>query len=84
MQVFRYMADVGLPDESCMIYDATDGLHYGDAGCPADAFCRNCLPINTPAPGVSQEVCWPVTDPLTYKVRPARAQLAPALPSKRG
>lgn len=69
LQVFRYMAEHGLPDETCLTYTATDATKYDNATCSPMAQCLNCMPINTPAKDFMDETCWPVTSPLTYKVR---------------
>jgi hypothetical protein len=69
MQVFRYMKEHGLPDESCVTYNATDYTKFNGAKeCPPMAKCLNCMPIQTPAPDFQQEICWPVKTPLLYRV----------------
>lgn len=70
------MRKEGLPDETCMIYEANDWNKYLAGGakatkCPPEGRCRNCMPLETPAKDVSQDVCWPVKKPLTYSVRAA-------------
>lgn len=62
IDVFRYMAKKGLPDEGCYPYEATDHTKYpsGTKECPADGFCRNCMPIN------GTDTCWAVETPLVY------------------
>lgn len=64
VDVLRYMAQFGLPDESCAPYSAKDHKVYGkDAkSCPADAYCRNCMPID------GEFQCWAVPTPVRYYV----------------
>lgn len=64
------MKEHGLPDESCLTYNATDHTKFaGLKECPAEAKCLNCMPIETPAPDYSVNTCWPVKTPVTYGVR---------------
>ncbi|KAK9814553.1 hypothetical protein WJX72_007790 [[Myrmecia] bisecta] len=60
----KYMADFGLPDEACMTYNATDHMKYDQSlkHCPADAICRNCMPIK------DVDTCWAVKTPILYKL----------------
>eukprot|EP01025_Chloroclados_australasicus_P006008 TRINITY_DN11975_c0_g1_i1.p2 TRINITY_DN11975_c0_g1~~TRINITY_DN11975_c0_g1_i1.p2 ORF type:complete len:236 (-),score=17.16 TRINITY_DN11975_c0_g1_i1:208-915(-) len=67
------MRDVGLPDESCMPYNATDYTKFLNpyknvTECPDYGKCINCMPIATPAPEVMAPVCWPVKTPVLYSV----------------
>lgn len=64
IDVLRYMAKFGLPDESCMPYSATDHTKYGKhaKSCPAEGYCMNCMPIK------GKDTCWPVKTPLRYYV----------------
>jgi hypothetical protein len=69
LDVFKYMAQEGLPDESCMPYAATDHSAFKHAGhkeCPAIAKCRNCMPTGD---GPEDFKCWAVKEPVLYKVR---------------
>ena len=68
MQVFKYMKDHGLPDESCLTYNATDSTKFGGKKCPGTASCLNCMPVPTPLKDFTPEVCWPVEKPVLYKV----------------
>lgn len=73
IDVFNWMKDHGLPDETCLTYNATDHTKFLDplknvTKCPDYGKCTNCMPIETPAPGFSQEICWPVKTPVLYKV----------------
>lgn len=65
--MFGYMTKFGLPDESCMIYTATDHHVFpeGLKQCPDTAFCRNCNSVNESDPGT----CWAVKPPITYKLK---------------
>ena len=62
--VFGYMSKFGLPDESCLTYDATDHTKFGDKKkikeCPAEGLCRNCMPVN------GSDTCWAVKTPILY------------------
>ena len=74
IDIFRWMNERGLPDETCMLYNATDHTKFMDpfknvTECPDYAKCLNCMPIETPAPGYFSEVCWPVKTPVLYSVR---------------
>lgn len=58
------MAKFGLPDESCLTYNATDHTKFGDPKklkeCPAGGLCRNCMPVN------GSDTCWAVKTPVLY------------------
>ena len=62
--VFGYMSKFGLPDESCLTYNATDHTKFGDPktvkACPAGGVCRNCMPVN------GFDTCWAVKTPILY------------------
>lgn len=65
IDVFRYMAKFGLPDESCLTYSATDHSKYAAIGlthCAAGGFCVNCMPAK------GGDTCWPVKTPILYRV----------------
>lgn len=80
MQVFRYMKEHGLPDESCLTYNATDHTKFaGLKECPAEAKCLNCAPIETPAPDFSVDTCWPVETPVLYGVCGCLHSVSPLL-----
>ncbi|EIE22506.1 cysteine proteinase [Coccomyxa subellipsoidea C-169] len=66
IDVFRYMAKFGLPDESCNTYSATDHTKFDQSlkHCPLGAVCRNCMPLNDTA-----DTCWAVKSPILYKVK---------------
>lgn len=65
--MFGYMTEFGLPDESCMIYTATDHHQFpeGLKQCPDTALCRNCNSNNESDPGT----CWAVKEPVIYKLK---------------
>lgn len=65
--MFGYMTEFGLPDESCMIYTATDHYKYpkGLEQCPDTAVCSNCNAVNETDPGT----CWAVKDPVKYYLK---------------
>ena len=62
--VFGYMSKFGLPDESCLTYNATDHTKFGDPkvvkACPAAGLCTNCMPVN------GSDTCWAVKTPILY------------------
>lgn len=66
VDVFQYMHDHGLPDESCQVYNATDHKKYGKHAtkCPAHAVCMNCMPTEENGP----YSCWAVKRPIMYYV----------------
>ncbi|KAA6419488.1 MAG: peptidase C1A family [Trebouxia sp. A1-2] len=65
--MFGYMTEFGLPDESCMIYTATDHHVFpeGLKQCPDTALCRNCNSNNESDPGT----CWAIKEPIKYKLK---------------
>ena len=76
LQVFHYMKEYGLPDESCLTYNATDHTKFPELKeCPAMSKCLNCMPLQTPAKDVSANTCWPVSDPISYGVRTAPSRV---------
>ena len=64
--VFGYMSKFGLPDESCLTYNATDHTKFSAdpkkpvKSCPLGALCRNCMPVN------GSDTCWAVETPILY------------------
>lgn len=62
IDVLRYMARFGLPDESCLTYSGTDHTKFGKHAtrCPAIGYCMNCMPIN------DVDTCWAVKTPIRY------------------
>lgn len=68
LDVFKYMAEDGLPDESCMHYQATDYMVFkknGHSKCPAIGKCMNCMPTGD---DVNDFKCWAVKEPVVYKL----------------
>ena len=65
IHVFKYMAEHGLPDESCMPYNATDHKKFDPSlpHCPDNAYCANCMPVSETS---NDTVCWPVKTPVKY------------------
>jgi hypothetical protein len=68
LEVFKYMAEDGLPDESCLHYAATDHTLFKKKGrteCPPEAKCLNCMP----KPGKEDDYeCWAIKKPVMYKL----------------
>lgn len=60
--VLQYLAEYGLPDETCQVYLAKNGV------CDDMGQCMNCMPTNYSETGTST-VCWPVKPYVTYKVK---------------
>lgn len=80
IDVFRYMAKFGLPDESCLHYAASDWTAFRSKRmkkCPAAKHCVNCMPKPTKEDPDAFE-CWPIKRPVLYTVSRRRAR-APAL-----
>ncbi|WIA42670.1 hypothetical protein OEZ86_008631 [Tetradesmus obliquus] len=68
LDVFKYMAEEGLPDESCMHYQATDHMVFKKEGhkrCPKIGKCMNCMPTGD---DVDDFKCWSVKQAVTYKL----------------
>lgn len=69
--IFEYMRRIGLPDESCMTYKATDftavaNMELHDAhpdSCHPELECLNCFPIK------GDKTCWAVKNPIRYRVK---------------
>eukprot|EP01023_Acetabularia_acetabulum_P009963 TRINITY_DN14525_c0_g1_i2.p2 TRINITY_DN14525_c0_g1~~TRINITY_DN14525_c0_g1_i2.p2 ORF type:complete len:336 (+),score=69.21 TRINITY_DN14525_c0_g1_i2:52-1059(+) len=68
IDVFRYMHQEGLPDESCIPYSATDHSKFDSnaTSCPAEAYCLNCMPDKKDA---NKSNCWPVKTPVKYGLK---------------
>ncbi|KAF8056242.1 cpz-1 [Scenedesmus sp. PABB004] len=67
LEVFKYMAEHGLPDESCLHYAATDHHVFKKAGykdCPARGRCMNCMPKG----GGDEFACWGIKKPVMYNI----------------
>lgn len=76
--VFQYMRDVGIPDESCLPYNATDNKKwcnpedYADDGecykeCPAEGECMNCMYVQGANPPHPE--CWAVPSFTRYRAK---------------
>ncbi|GAX80603.1 hypothetical protein CEUSTIGMA_g8038.t1 [Chlamydomonas eustigma] len=72
--VLEYMAQKGLPDETCLTYKASDssileppplGFTKEAHHCPSGAACRNCMPKQDDS---GDYTCWSVEAPILYKV----------------
>lgn len=55
--VFEFMHRFGLPDESCLNYEAKQ------SECEPNAYCRNCMPFGE---NVFKFECWAVPNPIRY------------------
>ncbi|TDH65846.1 hypothetical protein CCR75_001356 [Bremia lactucae] len=66
--VYEFMLRYGLPDESCLPYNATDHtkFHATNGTCPPHGYCMNCMytPESRTAP-----VCFPVTKMVRYRAK---------------
>ncbi|OQR90999.1 cathepsin B, cysteine protease family C01A [Achlya hypogyna] len=67
--VYEFMHQYGLPDETCLHYNATDYTKYIDlfnGTCPPEGYCINCMktPENLTAPH-----CFPVTKMVRYRAK---------------
>lgn len=76
--VFQYMRDVGIPDESCLPYNATDNRKwcspedYDSDGecykeCPGEGECMNCMYIQGAIPPHTE--CWAVPSFTKYRAK---------------
>ncbi|EQC37066.1 hypothetical protein SDRG_05293 [Saprolegnia diclina VS20] len=66
IDVWRFMSDYGLPDETCLPYNATDYAKYTwtNGTCPPEGYCMNCM-YTPESPKVAQ--CFPVTKMVRYR-----------------
>lgn len=68
IDVFRYMKIHGLPDESCLTYNATDHSKFPNhkelKECPAEGICLNCMVDDD-----DNESCWAVKTPIKYYLK---------------
>uniref|UniRef100_M4B4D7 Peptidase C1A papain C-terminal domain-containing protein n=1 Tax=Hyaloperonospora arabidopsidis (strain Emoy2) TaxID=559515 RepID=M4B4D7_HYAAE len=67
--VYEFMRRYGLPDESCLPYNATDHTKFtttGNSTCPPIGYCMNCMytPTSTKTPH-----CFPVTNVVRYRAK---------------
>lgn len=66
--VFEFMQRYGLPDESCLPYNATDNSKYSHTNgtCPPEGYCMNCM-YTPESPSKAQ--CFPVTKMVRYRAK---------------
>ncbi|CAK5153553.1 unnamed protein product [Aphanomyces euteiches] len=67
--VYEFMKVYGLPDETCLHYNATDYTKYlnsSNGTCPPEGYCINCM--KTPA-SPTIPVCFPVTKVVRYRAK---------------
>ncbi|OQR96119.1 cathepsin B, cysteine protease family C01A [Thraustotheca clavata] len=67
--VYEFMRVYGLPDETCLPYNATDHSKYAqqyNGTCPPEGFCMNCM-YTPESPDVAQ--CFPVTKMVRYRAK---------------
>eukprot|EP00638_Chattonella_subsalsa_P008327 CAMPEP_0117759554 /NCGR_PEP_ID=MMETSP0947-20121206/16084_1 /TAXON_ID=44440 /ORGANISM="Chattonella subsalsa, Strain CCMP2191" /LENGTH=364 /DNA_ID=CAMNT_0005580037 /DNA_START=172 /DNA_END=1266 /DNA_ORIENTATION=- len=63
--VFEFMKRFGLPDETCLPYNATDHTKYPEgAFCPPEGYCMNCMYLDDVA---KVPECFPVTRMVRYR-----------------
>lgn len=73
-EVFEFMHKYGLPDESCLPYNATDNKKFTDTNgtCPPIGYCMDCFPMG-PGPNgkgkPSVNKCFPVTKMVRYRAK---------------
>uniref|UniRef100_A0A7S3E9J9 Peptidase C1A papain C-terminal domain-containing protein n=1 Tax=Rhodosorus marinus TaxID=101924 RepID=A0A7S3E9J9_9RHOD len=61
LDVYRYMHDIGLPDETCNTYQAKE-----TTVCDARAQCMNCMPFAEPV--MENFKCWAIENFINYRV----------------
>ncbi|OQR98376.1 cathepsin B, cysteine protease family C01A [Achlya hypogyna] len=66
--VYEFMRVYGLPDETCLPYNATDHTKYTwtNGTCPPEGFCMNCM-YTPESPSTPQ--CFPVTKMVRYRAK---------------
>ncbi|OQR80473.1 cathepsin B, cysteine protease family C01A, partial [Thraustotheca clavata] len=66
--VFEFMQRYGLPDESCLPYNATDHTKYTwtNGTCPPEGYCMNCMYTNE---SPTQPICYAVTKVVRYRAK---------------
>ncbi|KAF0687342.1 Aste57867_20909 [Aphanomyces stellatus] len=67
--VYEFMHVYGLPDETCLHYNATDYRKYlnsSNGTCPPEGYCINCM--KTPE-SPNEPVCFPVTKVVRYRAK---------------
>lgn len=65
--VFEFMHHYGLPDESCLPYNATDHTKFSASNgtCPPEGYCMNCITL----PGTTEPSCFPVKTVVRYRAK---------------
>lgn len=65
--VFEFMHHYGLPDETCLHYNATDNTKYTSTNftCPPEGYCINCMTL----PGDAKPSCFPVKKMIRYRAK---------------
>ncbi|KAL4144537.1 hypothetical protein PRNP1_013666 [Phytophthora ramorum] len=68
VDVYEFMRQYGLPDESCLPYNATDHTKYKETNgtCPPSGYCMNCM-YTPQSKAVPQ--CFPVTKMVRYRAK---------------
>lgn len=63
------MHDFGIPDDSCLPYNATDNTKFGneESKCPPEGECLNCMYVEGAVPPRTE--CWPVTKFTKYRAK---------------
>ncbi|KAG7393967.1 hypothetical protein PHYPSEUDO_000144 [Phytophthora pseudosyringae] len=66
--VYEFMRRYGLPDESCLPYNATDHTKFQatNGTCPPNGYCMNCM--YTPQ-SKTEPQCFPVTKMVRYRAK---------------
>lgn len=66
--VYEFMKRYGLPDETCLPYNATDHTKFTQTNgtCPPEGYCMNCM--HTPE-SPKTPVCFPITKTVRYRVK---------------
>ncbi|KAJ0394602.1 hypothetical protein P43SY_003345 [Pythium insidiosum] len=66
--VYEFMTRYGLPDESCLPYNATDHTKFQQTNgtCPPEGYCMNCM--YTPD-SPTKPLCFPVTKVVRYRAK---------------
>jgi len=65
--IYEFMKQYGLPDESCLPYNATDHNKFASNNftCPPEGYCMNCFYVK----GVKTASCWAVNKMVRYRAK---------------
>ncbi|KAJ0396103.1 hypothetical protein ATCC90586_005303 [Pythium insidiosum] len=65
--IFEFMHHYGLPDETCLPYNATDHTKFVNTNytCPPEGYCMNCITL----PGDKSPSCFPVKKVVRYRAK---------------